>query len=217
MTTDALEFFENIGPAGPWRDVVNTWECVRESNRIEGIEREPTEAEVREHERFVALEALSITELQNFVKVYQANARLRSFPGMNVHVGSHTPPKGGEHILAQLQALMTVINEKSLSPFEAHLKYEALHPFTDGNGRSGRAIWYAMMKNTSRADLGFLHAFYYQTLNACASNEEAQRESRAAEQELQTIRAKLVRAEQSGFVTPDRGAMLAEFKAPKPS
>jgi Fic family protein len=86
---------------------------------------------------------------------------------MNVCVGSHTPPEGGEHIVVQLQALLTAINENILSPFEAHLKYEALHPFTDGNGRSGRAIWYWMMKNTLRVDLGFLHAFYYQTLNAC--------------------------------------------------
>ncbi len=146
---------------------MNTFERVRESNRIEGIEREPTEAEVLEHERFVALEALSIPELQHFVKVYQPNARLRSAPGMNVCVGSHTPPEGGEHIVVQLQALLTAINENILSPFEAHLKYEALHPFTDGNGRSGRAIWYWMMKNTLRVDLGFLHAFYYQTLNAC--------------------------------------------------
>jgi hypothetical protein len=89
---------------------MNTREMVAESNRIEGIDRPPTDAEIREHERFVGLDKMSISELQNFVGVYQPNARLRSIPGLNVRVGSHVPPKGGEHIVAQLQALVTDIN-----------------------------------------------------------------------------------------------------------
>jgi hypothetical protein len=40
-------------------------------------------------------------------------------------------------------------------------------------------------------------------------------DTRAAEQETQYIRAKLIEAEQSGFVTPDRHAFLAEIKARK--
>ena len=36
------------------------------------------------------------------------------------------------------------------------------HPFTDGNGRSGRALWLWQMNN--HAPFGFLHTFYYQTL-----------------------------------------------------
>jgi hypothetical protein len=55
-------------------------------------------------------------------------------------------------------------------PLEAHVRYETLHPFTDGNGRTGRALWYWMMVGSSRADLGFLHAFYYQTLKKWAVN-----------------------------------------------
>jgi hypothetical protein len=147
---------------------VNTWEKVRETNRIEGILREPTEAEVMEHERFVALDAVSITELQRFVSVYQPNARLRSIPGLNVRVRSYVAPKGGEHILAKLQSLVTAINERTISPWQAHVDYENLHPFTDGNGRSGRILFYWSLGEGSRqADLGFLHTFYYQTLSHC--------------------------------------------------
>jgi antitoxin ParD1/3/4 len=38
------------------------------------------------------------------------------------------------------------------------------------------------------------------------------RKARAEEQKINAIRAKLIEAEQSGFFTPDREAMLAEFK-----
>ena len=43
------------------------------------------------------------------------------------------------------------------------------------------------------------------------------RKARAAEREDERIRAKLIEAEQSGFVTPDRRAILAEIKARKKS
>ncbi len=41
------------------------------------------------------------------------------------------------------------------------------------------------------------------------------RKARAAEQQAQYIRAKLIEAEQSGSMTPDRHAILAELKARK--
>jgi Fic/DOC family len=150
---------------------MNAHDLVEESNRIEGIFRPPTGAEIREHERFVRLENLSISELQTFVKIFQPHARLRSFPGMDVQVGSYVPPKGGEHIVAQLQALISDINSERVSPWDAHIQYERLHPFSDCNGRSGRAIWHFSIKKTPLVSYGFLHAFYYQTLKKCASNE----------------------------------------------
>jgi len=139
---------------------------IRESNRIEGIEREPTTGEVQAHIDFLGLDEITIADLERFVSVYQPGAVLRLRPGMNVRVGAYYPPEGGEHIREQLQALLDEINAGVVTSWHAHLAYEALHPFTDGNGRSGRMLWYWMVRETSFVHLGFLHSWYYQTLAA---------------------------------------------------
>lgn len=143
---------------------MNTEERVRESNRIEGIYR-VTDAEVVEHNRFVALDAVTVADLMKFVKVYQPNAVLRDKPGLNVRVGSHIPPPGGIAVLHDLERLLGN-SECWHDVWRVHIEYEQLHPFTDGNGRSGRVLWYWMMERADprMANLGFLHAFYYQTL-----------------------------------------------------
>ncbi len=139
------------------------YEFVEESNHIEGIDREPTDLEVEATWDFLQAPALSIVRVRSLVMVYTAgHARLRDKAGMNVTVGNYTPPRGGAHIEANLKFTLDSINAVSLTAYEAHQEYESLHPFTDGNGRSGRAIWLWQMKG--RAPLGFLHHWYYQSL-----------------------------------------------------
>lgn len=147
----------------------STSELIEESNCIEGIFRNPTREEVAEHERFVSLDRVTVDELCAFVKVYQPNAVLRDRVGLNVRVGNHVPPPGGVSIPHMLDAILKDANDCKLTAWQLHVQYENLHPFTDGNGRSGRALWYWAHRKFggyARATvLGFLHTFYYQTLS----------------------------------------------------
>ena len=135
---------------------------VRESNRIEGIHRAPSAAEIHATERFLALPKVTISSLVDLVVVYAPGARPRFVPGLDVIVGAHIPIRGGPQVQLELQGLLL---ENLRAPYETHIVYEMLHPFTDGNGRSGRALWLWQMDGIKGAPLGFLHHFYYQTLH----------------------------------------------------
>lgn len=138
---------------------------VGESNRIEGIYRDPTQEEVSYTNLFLRSSNITVYELSCLVKVYQPDALLRHKFGMDVIVGEHMAPKGGPDIYIDLCKLLDLVHSKKLTPFEIHVQYEHLHPFTDGNGRSGRALWlWSMIRQKKSYSLGFLHTFYYQSL-----------------------------------------------------
>lgn len=144
---------------------------VEESNRIEGIHVTSLE-EVAAHAKLLELSELTVPDIQEFVSTVQPDAVLRnkvSVPG--VRVGNHIAPRSGPEIEEQLKALLFDASD----PYDTHVEYETLHPFTDGNGRSGRAVWLWMMRRQGGRSqrmaegLGFLHSFYYQTLGASQS------------------------------------------------
>lgn len=148
------------------KNTVTLYDFVKESNTIEGIHREPTSEEITELDRFVLLEAITPSEIERFISVYQPDAKLRSKEGMNVTVGLHRPPSGGELIMELLEDLL-IIHSHKMSPYQLHVDYEKLHPFTDCNGRSGRALWaWHMNKLGKNITLPFLHHFYYQSLDS---------------------------------------------------
>ncbi len=138
---------------------------VAESNRIEGILRPPTDGELVAHEQFLELPEIRVADLGHFVKEIAA-VPLRRHPGHNVIVGNHLPPPGGPEIETELQELLADIHADELTPWEAHVAYEKLHPFLDGNGRSGRVLWAWTLLRAGREPfaLGFLHTAYYEAL-----------------------------------------------------
>jgi fido (protein-threonine AMPylation protein) len=87
---------------------------------------------------------------------------------MDVRVGNHIAPEGGPDIPRQLQRILDKANRASDGPWSVHIAFETLHPYMDGNGRAGRAIWAWQMRRLGHDPfaLPFLHRFYYQTLDA---------------------------------------------------
>ena len=136
-------------------------EFIKESNRIEGILREPTEAEILEFERFMAQDAISIEDMIQFVSVYQPGAVLRDRAGLNVRIGYYIPPAGDITIKTRLMDILTdaktLIEDDHVcsksAAYGIHQRYEHLHPFTDGNGRSGRMLWMWMVPSSLKTRL----------------------------------------------------------------
>ena len=146
------------------KDGMRAW--VTESNMIEGIHRPPTDEEIDAHVEFLS-KPVTIESLQELVSVCAPGHVLRDRRGLNVRVGNHIAPPGGPDIPVQLQE---IIDNKKADPYTRHQLYEQLHPFTDGNGRSGRALFLHDLNRLSGTKfetpgISFLHMFYYNSLS----------------------------------------------------
>lgn len=138
---------------------------LRESNHIEGIDLEPSATEQHEFSIFLRLPTVSILQLGHLQSIFAPGKPLRDKPGMNVRVARFTPPPGGPQIRQLLQDILDIAHVEP-DPWAVHVAFEHVHPYMDGNGRTGRMLW---AWHTARAgrdpfSLSFLHRFYYQTL-----------------------------------------------------
>lgn len=140
---------------------------IRESNHIEGVDGNLGQ-EFPMVASFLAQERVTAEMLEEAVAVFQPGAKLRDKVGMDVRVGNYIAPPGGPGIPNKMAEIIEIANERLLCPYGVHCAFERLHPFTDGNGRTGRLLWlWVMVRNDGRLPpLGFLHTFYYQTLAA---------------------------------------------------
>ena len=147
---------------------------VNENNRIEGLNHTRIR-DLEAHKTLLSLEEISITDLETFVSTIDRDAHLRRKLDENIVIQTweedsmgvirsiikYRPPPGGPYIEERLKSILE--NKGRLSAWAQHIQYEKLHPFTDVNGRSGRALWLWRM-GFKKAGIGFLHKFYYQTL-----------------------------------------------------
>lgn len=139
-----------------------------ENNAIEGIFRDPTTDEVEYTDRFIKFNDIDELDVRVIQRTYAPHAPLRNTIGMDVRVGDHVPIRGGADVKKEFEDLIENLNKNYdvLDPQKTHGAFETLHPFMDGNGRTGRTLWAWHMRKQGRSPfaLSFLHQFYYQTL-----------------------------------------------------
>ena len=80
----------------------------------------------------------------------------------------YTPPEGEEIIRQKLAELEKFINDGAYSGLDPlvkmaliHYQFEAIHPFTDGNGRTGRILNVLYLINKNLIGLPVLYLSYY--------------------------------------------------------
>lgn len=140
---------------------------VAESWRIEGLD--PPREEVA-HATWMVLQLRIVSRevlVDAALDFTHGIGKLRVGRGMDVRVGNHFPPPGGRWIVEALDDIVRQANA-GVDPYQLHHLYETLHPFMDGNGRTGRLLWAWCMEHVGIdpgwRERGFLHTFYYQAL-----------------------------------------------------
>ena len=127
----------------------------------------------------------------NFIqeKIIKNNAGIRKLPGTkieNTKTGKviYTPPEGKQLLNSMLGNLETYINKNGdIDPLiklaVIHYQFEAIHPFYDGNGRTGRIIniLYLILKNLLDIPVLYLSSYiirnkkkYYDLLRSVTEN-----------------------------------------------
>lgn len=102
--------------------------------------------------------------------IKQNTAGIRANPGTTLSNAKgeviYTPPSGEQVIREKMANLETFINENdSLDPLIkmaiSHYQFEAIHPFTDGNGRTGRILLLLQLKLEKLLDIPALFLSEY--------------------------------------------------------
>jgi len=155
----------------------NIIKFIEESNKIERISEFDVKEQFEAYESFFRLPEITSHDIVNLAEILHESSSdkyaSRHVPkirgeGMSVRVGNHHPMRGGKKLKRRYQELLRYINlhQHSKIAYEVHKEYETLHPLTDCNGRTGRAIWaWLMLKDGYDFSLGFLHKWYYQSLD----------------------------------------------------
>jgi len=112
-----------------------------------------------------------ILEIQQVLE--ENNAGFRKLPGTslkNDRTGEviYEPPQNPETILALMSNLETFINDPEISDLDPivkmaviHFQFESIHPFYDGNGRTGRIINILYLVTQQLIDLPILYLSKY--------------------------------------------------------
>src|SRR3990167_6712582 len=146
------------------------------SARIEGNPLELADVDIEDKKSQKKLEVFNITEAIRFIDGYVKKGNLKKDLLLQIHMGVlknlspdaghlrheasaifnqagvavYTPPPAS-HISKLIDSLLSFVNSDTekfplIAAFVAHLVFEKIHPFLDGNGRVGRLLIAAVLK-----------------------------------------------------------------------
>lgn len=121
---------------------------------------------------------LTLNDIKRIQQILEQNtAGFRTTPGTQLKRSTdgaviYTPPQDGLAIENYMDNLEQFINDESLSSLDPlikmaiiHHQFESIHPFYDGNGRTGRIINILYLVITGLLDLPILYLSRYVTRN----------------------------------------------------
>jgi len=123
---------------------------------------------IRETDLFTGNQILEIQE-----RIVKDNAGFRKLPGTNLkneQTGEvvYTPPQNEAEIIHLMRNLEQYINDDTLSDVDPlikmaviHFQFESIHPFYDGNGRTGRIINILYLVHKGFLDIPVLYLSRY--------------------------------------------------------
>lgn len=125
---------------------VDMMEYVRNSNLIENIDSgKEDRRSARAWNWFIDQPVISVPvllELHRRITHGQLpKGEAGEFRRVQVYVGNHIPPAPGLVIAQTGNWLWDLMEQvETLDPKEMHIRFETIHPFVDGNGRTGRML-----------------------------------------------------------------------------
>lgn len=130
---------------------------------------------------------LTLNDIKRIQGVLEQNsAGFRTTPGTQLKRSSdgaviYTPPQDGQRIVELMSNLEQFINGDELCPIDPlvkmaiiHHQFESIHPFCDGNGRTGRIVNILYLVTSGLLDLPILYLSRYITHNKAEYYERIQ-------------------------------------------
>ena len=130
---------------------------------------------------------LALNDIKRIQEVLEQNsASFRTTPGTQLKRSSdgaviYTPPQDGQRIVELMSNLEQFINDDELCPIDPlvkmaiiHHQFESIHPFYDGNGRTGRIVNILYLVTSGLLDLPILYLSRYITHNKAEYYERIQ-------------------------------------------
>jgi Fic family protein len=120
---------------------------------------------------------LSVSDIINIQEtIIENNAGIRRLPGTSLVNSStneiiYTPPQNYDEIRYLLDNFCNYLNDEEGSLWKMavlHYQFETIHPFYDGNGRTGRIlnVLYLLLKNYLDTPILYLSSYIIQNKNA---------------------------------------------------